>query len=410
MSVGTTTLYVEATAPVSNAGIILTWTRTWNYGMIDTIRFSAVDLDIDSDNNNGYQPPDRTTYEDQIENQTGLEYPGKIVFVNSDDIDEDGVPDYADGFDMFGNQGDGASSAFTPVVIHVDSDLPSTATVTFTYDASDPAGLTRTGNEEDGYEYIPAPGYLRLWNKDGPQSRLKAGLESGGDYIKPGVAYTIAQLGFNIWSEKTLYLESVLEAEPRLPIVAQIDPDGSGPKLKNAKDIAFARSVVVDLQVDTNRTGDINRADDREEDKWTAYRGAIFNVNFDADAGNTNGGHPESDAIAFYDEFGAIEEILGPNGKPIIDSGDEADITPFVIKGLRAFLPADFKLFLVVPELEDIQSIHVFKRIAAGEEAIWGGLGDRDENVRNEPAQPLEVDLTPHTGQTHVDRGLSIAV
>jgi hypothetical protein len=39
-----------------------------------------VDLDIDSDNNNGFDPPARSFWEDFIEDFGGL--PGKIIFAN----------------------------------------------------------------------------------------------------------------------------------------------------------------------------------------------------------------------------------------------------------------------------------------------------------------------------------------
>lgn len=51
----------------------------------------TVDLDIDSDFNNGTGWPDRSSYEDFIEDFVGI--PGKFVLVNNDDDDRSGVPD-----------------------------------------------------------------------------------------------------------------------------------------------------------------------------------------------------------------------------------------------------------------------------------------------------------------------------
>lgn len=53
-----------------------------------------LDLDIDSDNNNGQGRPGRDDAEDQVEATAGQ--PGKFVFSNHNDDDENGVPDYAD--------------------------------------------------------------------------------------------------------------------------------------------------------------------------------------------------------------------------------------------------------------------------------------------------------------------------
>ena len=396
------TYYVEALGPTSDVWVSLVRMHSNNSGHIDWFYVSAVDLDIDSDNNNGYNLPDRSLYEDQIENDPA--YPGKLVFVNSGDYDDDGVPDFADGYDVFGQQASFASGSFTPLVFQVDATLPSTATVTFTYDGSDPAGLTRSGDEVNGYEYIPAPGHLRLWTKDGWQSRLKAGLHAGGHYITPGVDYTLAQLAANAEGVITLFVEAVLEASTSLVVDAQLDADGGGPAPKLARDKIRISAPRVDLSVDTDRNGTIGRGpDERGEDRWTPERGAIFNVNFDRDGTNLDridNVHPESDAIAFYND-GKIETIINANGKPEIDNAaDTADITPFMVRRILAPLPAGAKLFLRVDELEDIQSIHVYKQIAANEEAIWGGLGNRAENARIEPAQPLEVEITPYLNLT----------
>jgi hypothetical protein len=52
----------------------------------------AVDLDVDSNNDNGVNAPDRSADEEASEEDA----PGKFVFVNQNDDDGDGVPDYAD--------------------------------------------------------------------------------------------------------------------------------------------------------------------------------------------------------------------------------------------------------------------------------------------------------------------------
>ncbi len=57
-----------------------------------------VDLDIDSFNDDGLSVPGDDPAEDEIEADSA--YPGKLIGVNDADRDLDGVPDYADGYDL----------------------------------------------------------------------------------------------------------------------------------------------------------------------------------------------------------------------------------------------------------------------------------------------------------------------
>jgi hypothetical protein len=140
-----------------------------------------------------------------------------------------------------------------------------------------------------------------------------------------------------------------------------------------------------DVDADTNRDGVINDSDDANENAWTAISGAIFSVNYDRDGSRTDGGVPIGDAIHFDDSGAPVNE-----DKVIDNAADEADITPFVIHKPLDVVPAALQVFLKVANPEQIQSIHVFKKIAAGETAIWGSLGSRTGG----PAEPLEIDIT----------------
>jgi hypothetical protein len=127
----------------------------------------------------------------------------------------------------------------------------------------------------------------------------------------------------------------------------------------------------VDLAVDTDRSGMVDRgADSADEDKWTKDRGAIYAVNFDRDGNNASGGENRPDAIHFADDGSSSDEDW-----EIENADDEKDIAPFVIASMDA-LPADFKVFLKVEEAEDMRAIHLFKKIKAGETAIWGAHRD----------------------------------
>ncbi|MEO0963792.1 MAG: hypothetical protein AAFY08_01630 [Planctomycetota bacterium] len=199
------------------------------------LRFYDIDLDIDSDNNNGLTgTPDRSPEEDDLEHQTDG---AKVVLVNTDDTDADGVPDFADGFGMFSTPAGYTTDPylttdgerFTPVVLNLQGRVPGDTKVTFLYDASDPAAMARTeqtvtgpdGTEQTVYDYHlptydPTPdapgetadrdavGHLRLWLKDGDQMRTV------DDFVKANHEYTLDDLGLDKHgSTLTLYLESV---------------------------------------------------------------------------------------------------------------------------------------------------------------------------------------------------------
>lgn len=141
----------------------------------------------------------------------------------------------------------------------------------------------------------------------------------------------------------------------------------------------------LDLDVDTNRDATIDDADETGEDAWTKTLGAIFGTNYDRDGGRSSGGLPIPDTIHINDSGTPGNEDL-----TIDNANDEQDITPLLIKGIGVDLPPGHSVFLKAAELEDVQSIHVFKQIAAGETAIWGALGSRIGG----PAVPLEIDIT----------------
>lgn len=142
-----------------------------------------------------------------------------------------------------------------------------------------------------------------------------------------------------------------------------------------------------DLDVDTDRDAVVDdTADEAGEDAWTKARGAIFAVNMDRDGTRVDGaGRPLPDTVHVDDSGTPVAEDLtvdGPN--------DVLDLTAVVFRGLGSPLPPGVTVVLVAAELEDVQSMHLFKRPAAGETAIWGGLGSRV----GQPAQPVELDVT----------------
>jgi RHS repeat-associated protein len=156
-----------------------------------------LDVDIDSNNNNGLNQPDKNATEDKKEHL--WREPGKYVPLNSVDADNDGIVDMFDGFNLDGeirfrnnpeiedksadNQITATANAngFVPIVLTIPSWVDvSKAEIIFRYDASaDFDGLTPSGGyyqtgtvyraganvASDGTRTITRGG-LRIWKKD----------------------------------------------------------------------------------------------------------------------------------------------------------------------------------------------------------------------------------------------------
>jgi RHS repeat-associated protein len=213
-----------------------------------------VDLDIDSFNTNGFEVPKRTPAEDAGEASS----PGKYVIVNDADTDGDGVPNFADGFDYNGNEGTNASSAFVPLILHLSPADNTLTKIRFTYSASDPKDSVTNGGS--GFTYIPAPGHLRLWTKDGPESRSKLDVTAtNGSYVASGVEYTLANLGFSKLNPVIkLYIEGIRPSLPAGELISvEVDADGSN------QGCLSSDSVRVSVDFDSDGDGLVDRWEER---------------------------------------------------------------------------------------------------------------------------------------------------
>ena len=168
------------------------WARDGRaYTDIAVIPPGLIDVDIDSDNNNGLGDPSRSDWEDQIESgkdegwipdaergETEANrptYPGKLIVLNNGDDDHDGIPNYADGYDHDGSSigSTGADDRttkdeFVPLVVELPNDVTmyNIQSVTFRYSSSEPNFSTQgSGTVDDPYIY-PASSGLRLWTSD----------------------------------------------------------------------------------------------------------------------------------------------------------------------------------------------------------------------------------------------------
>jgi uncharacterized delta-60 repeat protein len=239
--------------------------------LYDDFRFvpPPPDLDVDSDNDNGFAPPARTDAEDQAEDVANdAAKPGKIIAVNDDDGDGDFIPDFADGFNHFGETSDRVSGElFVPLVLELPVGTDSTrAMVKFLYEGSDPAAVGREGQgtPQDPYRYAAAPGDLRIWAAPGDMPRSELPFYEGGNYIPPNVALGAMGLGFAAQRAVTFYVEAITPGvqigDRRIKVV--LDPDGDGPANFVAADAVRLTAVDVDVLIGADSASDFSLRDD----------------------------------------------------------------------------------------------------------------------------------------------------
>jgi len=176
---------------------------------------TTLPLLIDANNDDALivPTPDNTPVSEQRTFDDTSE-PGKLISINTGDKDSDGIPDYADGYNLFKDQSSSASpptadqgAGFVPVTLQLPSWVdPASVQLTFTYSASDPNLVTRsgTGSDDNPYTYTPAEGDLRLWTKDEVAQRNAASVGQGGDWIKPDESFPASNL-----EGTTIYVEAV---------------------------------------------------------------------------------------------------------------------------------------------------------------------------------------------------------
>jgi len=177
---------------------------------------TKVDLDVDSDNNNGVGAPDRDDAEDGMEEATGTGQYGKFVMVNQNDDDKDGVPDYSDiEVKASGSvSGSADEGQFVPLKLELQPDLDwSTVKVQFDYDGNasmDTAPFAGVDIENGYKNYTGAKtGEIRIW-KDCTPSDSRDAL----NYLLNGTEYTASTLGFSdSENTKTFYIEGVNPVE-----------------------------------------------------------------------------------------------------------------------------------------------------------------------------------------------------
>ncbi|MFP6855487.1 MAG: hypothetical protein VB980_06860, partial [Opitutales bacterium] len=144
-----------------------------------------VDLDVDSNNDNGLSVAGYDDAEDKIENANGKL--GKVLFATSGDV----IP----------------GVKLVPVRVELKAPIdPSKAKVKFIYHAFTPR--VDQGNDDNGKEIVKRG--LRLWKVAGDQRRSAENVDAGGDFIPNNKELSWGNVaGSNAGREATLYLEYV---------------------------------------------------------------------------------------------------------------------------------------------------------------------------------------------------------
>lgn len=208
-----------------------------------------IDIDLDSDNNQGFEMPDRSAAEEWQEAIVGdPERPGKTIVANTIDADRDGVTDYADGYDRlpdpFFEDDLSDRTRFVPIVIEASGIRLEDTSLVIDYDESDPLGVRTNGI--DLYD-LPA-GSMRLWRDDGDARRDGRSIDDGGSYIPPGI-HPLANLMDGTGSlSVTLYVEVVSPSVTPGDLPMSITLFTHNRALPEFADTAHVNGVVIELQ------------------------------------------------------------------------------------------------------------------------------------------------------------------
>ncbi|MEI6218335.1 MAG: hypothetical protein WCP86_05510, partial [bacterium] len=174
-----------------------------------------IDLDGDSDNDNGLDLPTRSAYEDSIEDVSGSR--DKTVVVPLSSADGDGNISVAE--------------HFVPMVLQL-SPLVDVSNATIRIVCS--PVKHRSGN-------------VRVWLKPSHEPRNAADLSAGGDSVSANGEYSCAELGFaDNTRTVVLYAEGLSTSTDWGDVLATVllDPDGTGPEDYVAVD--YVRLSVID--------------------------------------------------------------------------------------------------------------------------------------------------------------------
>ena len=267
----------------------------------------AVDLDIDSNNDNEFFAPDRSTNEEEVEAVA----PGRILIVDDDNKDSDTIPDFADGYGLFPGRDDSLENEkaqFVPLILELPEPIdPAKWTIRISYSASNPMEVGLNAQEW----YVIPNGNLRIWTVSGTRARDGRSFSKGGDWLAPG-EYEASELGFDDrFRAKAFWLEAVRPSRGIGDLTVRVEawPSDSDPETFYLCDEVVLTAVQLGLIPDWNRDGKIT-----EEDRKRLERKGIFRfwINDDRDGlsyrlGLVSSGEFEN----FGSDIGPLVELEG---------------------------------------------------------------------------------------------------
>ncbi|MCR4317291.1 MAG: hypothetical protein NUW37_13210, partial [Planctomycetes bacterium] len=257
---------VTVTLSFKSEGGLLITKSTFHMAVI------SADLDIDTDNNDATK---RTLVEDRDEDRIDPAVNGKIILVNNDDNDFDGIQDWADGFNRVeatmahaDYDRNGVLSAeeratsekddentveiFTLIQIEFSpGTIRTNAHFRIEYDESDPDGMADMLHPDDVS--------LRIWAKPGNEARSSSAINDPagvGDFIPSEHVFTWDELSARATINGNvvhLWIEGVKPSTKRadLRILVQMDPDMEGPLNFIDLDAIRLTSIMIETLYDT---------------------------------------------------------------------------------------------------------------------------------------------------------------
>ena len=333
----------EHSVPVAVGGK-LTTARLDSELVVALIDTSPIDLDVDSNNNEGVAVPGRKEDgEDDLEAWPFGNSTGKFVFVNHNDDNHNGTPDFAD----LDNPDEGT---FVPMVLELQPDVPwGQVSVWFEYDGLPelpsfdgvpiPDPREAHGGESTGFfnytgaKTPAAPGggvlkpALRVW-----RVASAGAARSASEYIVPGQQYSATDLGFSDSAhERVFYLEGI---NPTL------DGTASAPTLVRAVmavgEQGYSDEVLVTV-VEPNLG--VNNSNNR-----TTLRPGVPDADFVIDQYDEMVEDQRLPDPATGDPRGGFEFWRGRYGAGLADS--VADLFPAVVDIPQVLREKGFKAFL----------------------------------------------------------------
>ena len=188
-----------------------------------------IDLDIDSDND-GLIEDLLANDEDAIEDVEGR--PGKALYLNELDRDYDGIPDYADGYDIdFGEGSQSAPNAsrhFAKMRLSIQGAIVQGYVKFICSDVDNNAIVARSGDGSitNKFIYFKPNRKIRIWKKDGIEARSMSEFPIG-DLIHVDTLYDVAQL-LDSSSIGEFYIEAIGGSENLgdIEVIAEFFPFG----------------------------------------------------------------------------------------------------------------------------------------------------------------------------------------